>query len=158
MAMQDYWEKAKKFRPMDVLERAQGLDGMLTGDDVIAKYDEQGIDYGKDSDIYKLGQDMMKRDSAYNQSIRAGMESSSADAQAEAFRQNQRMIAQGGNNMPIAAINAQNLQSANQAQANTAQQFDQGQMAREQRGIGVLTGAMNNQAQLVQLAMGADYE
>jgi hypothetical protein len=156
MAMQDYWEKAKKFRPMDVLERAQGLDGMLTGDDVIAKYDEQGIDYGKDSDIYKLGQDMMKRDSAYNQSIRAGMESSSADAQAETMRQNQRMIAMGGGNMPTAAINAQNLQSANQAQANTAQQFEQGQMAREQKGIGVLTGAMNNQSQLLNQAMTAD--
>jgi hypothetical protein len=156
MGMQDFWNKARKFRPMDILERAQGVDGMPTGDDVIGEYGEHGIDYGKTSDIYKLGQNMMNRDSAYNQSIRANLESSSADAQAETFRQNQRNIAMGGNNMPTAAINAQNLQSANQAQAMTAQQFDQGQMAREQRGIGVLTGAMNNQAQLVQLAMGAD--
>ena len=154
-------DKIKRFRPMDILERAQGLDGMPTGDDVLARYKAQGINYGpaevgEDPTIYDLGQSMMNRDSAYNQGIRAQMESSSADAQAEAMRQQQRMIAMGGGNMPMAAMTAQGLQSANQAQAMTAQQFEQGQMAREQRGIGVLSGAMANQAQLVQQAMGAD--
>ena len=149
-------DKIKKFRPMDILEKAQGLDGMPTGDDVLARYKKQGIDYGEGSELYTRGQEMMKRDSAYNQGIRAQMESSSADAQAEAMRQQQRMIAMGGSNVPASVLAAQGLQSANQAQAMTAQQFEQGQMAREQRGMGVLSGAMANQAQLVQQAMGAD--
>lgn len=150
------FDKIKKFRPMDILEDAQGLSGMQTGDQLMDRYKEAGVNYGEDSEIYKRGQDMMKRGSAYNQGIRAQMESSSADAQAEAMRQQQRMAAMGGGNMPIAAMTAQGLQSANRAQANTAQQFEQGQMAREQRGMGVLSGAMANQAQLVQQAMGAD--
>ena len=156
-----FFDKIRKFRPMDILEKAQGLDGMPTGDDVLARYKKYGIDYGPAEEgeaptLYDRGQEMMDRDSAYNQSIRAQMESSSADAQAEAMRQQQRMIAMGGSNVPASVLAAQGLQSANQAQAMTAQQFEQGQMAREQRGMGVLSGAMANQAQLVQQAMGAD--
>lgn len=155
------FDKIKKFRPMGILEDAQGLSGMQTGAQLMEKYKKAGINYGpagegEDPTIYDRGQEMMNRDSAYNQGIRAQMESSSADAQAEAMRQQQRMAAMGGGNMPMAAMTAQGLQSANRAQANTAQQFEQGQMAREQRGVGVLSGAMANQAQLVQQAMGAD--
>ena len=74
------FDKIKKFRPMDILEDAQGLSGMQTGDQLMDRYKDAGVNYGEDSDIDKRGQDMLKRGYAYNQGLRAQMESHSADA------------------------------------------------------------------------------
>ena len=60
------FDKIKKFRPMDYFESAQGLDGMQTGDQLMADYKEQGIDFGKGSQIYDRGSQMMNRGSAYH--------------------------------------------------------------------------------------------
>mgnify|MGYP003631498369 CR=1 FL=1 len=149
------FDKIKKFRPMDYFESAQGLDGMPTGDQLMKDYDDQGIDFSEGSQIYDRGSQMMERGSAYNQQARASMQNNASDSQAESFRQSQRLAAMGGG-MPTGVMTAQNMQGANNMQANASAQFENQFAQNQNQGIGILSGAMNNQAQLMQQAQGAD--
>ena len=149
------FDKIKKFRPMDYFESAQGLDGMQTGDQLMADYKEQGIDFGKGSQIYDRGSQMMDRGSAYNQQARASMQNNANDSQAESFRQSQRLAAMGGG-MPTGVMTAQNMQGANNMQANASAQFENQFAQNQNQGVGILSGAMNNQAQIMQQGQQAD--
>ena len=149
------FDKIKKFRPMDYFESAQGLDGMPTGDQLMKDYDDQGIDFSEGSQIYDRGSQMMERGSAYNQQARASMQNNASDSQAESFRQSQRLAAMGGG-MPTGVMTAQNMQGANNMQANASAQFENQFAQNQNQGVGILSGAMNNQAQIMQQGQGAD--
>lgn len=149
------FDEIKKFRPMDYFEGAQGLDGMQTGDQLMADYKEQGIDFGKGSQIYDRGSQMMNRGSAYNQEAKASMQNNASDSQAESFRQSERLAAMGGG-VPTGVITAQNMQGANNAQANASAQFENQFAQNQNQGVGILSGAMNNQAQIMQQGQQAD--
>ena len=149
------FDKIKKFRPMDYFESAQGLDGMQTGDQLMADYKGQGIDFSEGSQIYDRGSQMMERGSAYNQQARASMQNNASDSQAESFRQSERLAAMGGG-VPTGVITAQNMQGANNMQANASAQFENQFAQNQNQGVGILSGAMNNQAQIMQQGQQAD--
>jgi len=150
------FDDMKKFRPMDTFEKMSGYSDAPTGANLMDQYKEAGIDYGPGSQIYEQGSEMMNRDSSMNQGIRANMEQSGADRQVETMRQQERLVAMGGGNMSSGQMAAQGNQAANTNSAAIEGQFQNVMQQQQSGGVGILSGAMANQSQLVQQSMNQD--
>tara|TARA_R110002020_G_scaffold67823_2_gene177982 strand:- start:565 stop:1641 length:1077 start_codon:yes stop_codon:yes gene_type:complete len=97
--------------------------------------------------LQQTGFDMMDPNSARNQAAKARMESSGADAAAEASRLAGRNAAMAGG-APAGALAAQTQAGANKAQSGAMGAFNQYLGGQFGQGMGMVSGAANNMASM----------
>tara|TARA_R110000764_G_scaffold221132_1_gene309501 strand:- start:14411 stop:15205 length:795 start_codon:yes stop_codon:yes gene_type:complete len=104
--------------------------------------------------IEQFGNQMMQADSAMNMSERNRQFEGAADNNAEASRLAQRNVAMGGGgNSTATAFNV--ADQSNKTTASTQNAYNQYLSGTQKQGVGMVSGALNNQTQMNQTQMNA---